>query len=114
MNNDDLISREDLKEFINSTIASATKVGIVADADYLWELLNYAIDNAPTVEERPHGKWIFVEPWHLDGNMSIYKCSLCGRTNMASKKQIVNELYPFCNCGAEMKEDKNEKDTDII
>ena len=45
--NDDKISREALKETINSNIAQATKVGIIADADYLWSLLNYAIDNAP-------------------------------------------------------------------
>ena len=48
--NNDLISREDLKEVINSNIEQATKVGILVDADYLWQLLNYAIDNAPTVE----------------------------------------------------------------
>jgi hypothetical protein len=45
----DLISREALKKAINSNIEQATKVGIMVDADYLWELLNNEIDNAPTV-----------------------------------------------------------------
>lgn len=45
--NDDTISREALKKEINSQIEQATKVGIMVDADYLWSLLNYAIDNAP-------------------------------------------------------------------
>ena len=38
-----------LKETINSSIAEATEAGMVVNADYLWELLNYAIDNASTV-----------------------------------------------------------------
>lgn len=55
------------------------------------------------LDERPQGEWEFVRPWHLDCNVSVYKCSVCGRTHIASKGQIVHELYPFCNCGAEMK-----------
>lgn len=54
--NNDLISRSELKKAINSNIEQATKCGVVVDADYLWQLLNFAIDIAPTVEERPHGK----------------------------------------------------------
>ena len=96
----DLISREALKEFVNSSIEQATKVGILADADYLWELLNYAIDNAPTVEytfeeafqktvceqrlycpERPQDEWSLVE---RKKNIDLV-CPRCGyhRCNLA-------------------------------
>lgn len=55
----DLISRSALKETINSSIAEATEVGIVVNADYLWKLLDYAIDNAPTVEpDLEFAKWV--------------------------------------------------------
>ena len=86
----DAISREALKEAISSTIAQATEIGIMADANYLWGLLNYAIDNAPTVEARPQGEWIKIDEEWYD-----YKCSVCG--------EKVRRLYPFCHCGAEMK-----------
>lgn len=51
-----------------------------------------AIDNAPTVEERPTGKWIF----HKDYNEKCkYGCNQCGNLN--------NTPNNFCpNCGADM------------
>lgn len=118
---DDLISREALKEAINSNIASATNVGIVADADYLWELLNYAIDNAPTVEctwiisgkrygkkeealkyLRPHGKWILNDT--LFGSKS-FRCSVCNDIIDDVPTCLNKPLFRFCpNCGADMRE----------
>ena len=61
------IDADALKEAINSTIAQATKIGIMADADYLWELLNYAIDNAPTVIVDNCGKC----PYYKDHDRDI-------------------------------------------
>lgn len=97
-----LIDADALKEEINSEIAQATKVGITVDADYLWSLLNYAIDNAETIipfasvetqtmieYERPQGKW------KSEGYFVF--CDYCGSSNG-------NNKTPFCPyCGAEMK-----------
>jgi hypothetical protein len=117
--NNDLISREALKEAINSTIEQATKIGIMADADYLWELLNYAIDNAPTVEQnwrfyydhgyaqakrdfaRPQGEWIKQE-----NNNTKFFCSKCGRI-IDTKPFTRPDNFPFCHCGAKMQGTNN-------
>lgn len=53
-----------------------------------------AIDNAPTVEERPTGKWKQISP------AKIYECTNCGQTVMTGDI----ECYQFChNCGADMR-----------
>ena len=119
----DCISREALKEAISSTMEQATKVGIMVDADYLWGLLNYAIDNAPTVEmnalpkihydrgfiagyekgkaegilkaeTRPQGEWI---EYNATGKKQ-YMCSECGM------KEKNPKIARYCYwCGAEMR-----------
>lgn len=49
------------------------------------------IDNAPTVEQRPHGKWNYIQ-----AGMCV--CPFCGAS---PHKQYKN----FCpNCGADMRE----------
>jgi len=50
------------------------------------------IDNAPTVEERPQGEWIYSQ-----GSL---KCSRCGYDDTRNHKANSN----FCpNCGADMR-----------
>ena len=50
------------------------------------------IDNAPTIEERPQGKWILCEDTYFS------KCSICGDI------WLNEECWNYCsNCGAEMK-----------
>lgn len=103
-----------LKEAINSEIEQATEVGIAVDTDYLWSLLNYAIDNAPTIEtptiyefkgcdncelERPQGEWIdtgdMQEYWAEE-----YQCSIC---------EAKDHWHNYCpNCGAKMKGGEEE------
>ena len=59
------------------------------------------VENAPTIEERPHGKWI-------KANETDIKCSVCGHREDCSRL-LVTELN-FCSlCGARMREgDENE------
>lgn len=59
------------------------------------------IDNAPTVEDRPIGKWQKIE----DSTVSC-KCSVCGFAYHLYEDDIYG--YKYCaNCGARM-EEKNE------
>ena len=63
--NNDLISRDVLKEYKFPTP--------LRDYHQGWnDAIDAIIDNAPTVEERPTGKWI------IDGHH--YKCSRCNKT----------------------------------
>lgn len=60
-----------------------------------------AIDNAPTIIERPKGKWITDE-------LSNTVCSICGGIRRDNRVDYID----FCNkCGAHMvKEDPRESD----
>ena len=50
--------------------------------------------------ERPHGKWIIVD----DCEKFIARCSICGR--ILDSRMVKN--YPFCRCGADMREKKDD------
>lgn len=53
------------------------------------------MDLQPTVEERPHGKWICEDVLHC-----LYYCSECRNNG--------EHIQPFCAwCGADMRGDKN-------
>lgn len=60
------------------------------------EVIDSAIRNGTSYEERPHGEWIVL----LDEDyIKTCKCSYCGRI-----VDIVDfERFPFCNCGADMR-----------
>ena len=52
-------------------------------------------------EERPQGVWIKNEGKDIRDN--FYTCSKCGRSiNVICGETI--EDYPFCHCGADMRE----------
>ena len=64
------------------------------------------IKSAPTVEERPHGKWLewVDEKW---GGTTIY-CSVC---KLKALRSSTNDfvMSNFCpNCGADMREANDE------
>lgn len=66
------------------------------------DAIDAIVDNAPTVEERPHGKWILKETDCDDGGNNLYECDNChhGDTHSGSIE------VPYCwHCGAEMRED---------
>ncbi|MBQ1293482.1 MAG: hypothetical protein IIY21_05555 [Clostridiales bacterium] len=69
---------------------------IRADATLAFLLeVKLTIDNAPTVDERPHGKWIMNKTSARGRN---YTCTNC--------KKVSRNKYNFCpNCGADMRGD---------
>lgn len=53
--------------------------------------------------ERKKGKWIEL-PNHM-----AYKCSECGRIIQTTDgRRNVSKHYPFCHCGADMREGDSE------
>lgn len=71
------------------------------------------IDNAPTVEARPKGKWIHYE--QVNGLGGFWKCSCCGEPAIFIPRLDIdnvqmygwdNSKTNFCpNCGADMRGD---------
>ena len=108
--NNDLISREALKEEMNKKALELASGGMI-----FIDTINMIIDNAPTVDiteeqaidklhktgwlpmhdkemtERPQGEWLKI------GDIGLaYTCNKCGEVNVIPTK--------FCpNCGARMK-----------
>jgi DNA-directed RNA polymerase subunit RPC12/RpoP len=55
--------------------------------------------------EQKKGRWIVI----VKGcKLTSYKCSECGRYIADDTGHDVKEDYPFCHCGADMREDTNE------
>ncbi len=62
------------------------------------------VTDAPTVEERPKGKWV-------NFNSYFRKCSLCQKVVGFDYIEQNGETFNFCpNCGASMRGDKHETD----
>lgn len=92
--------------------------------DWAKTLVNRVIDDQPTVDAEPvvHAHWKniterpgdVVNGWKsMTGNCGdeeeVYSCSACGRLVYADLDSLmyspVNEIYPYCHCGARMDED---------
>lgn len=88
------------------------------DEDMIWRL-NFVTDKIPTadVAEVKHGKWVMVEKEiKTDGDYDVYKCSLCGRKIVCDRypTKSVEELFPYCHCGAKMEEETESKRIDTL
>lgn len=97
--NDDLISREALKKALTNKdlITWTHEYGDAIPVDWLMSV----IDNAPTVEEKPHGEWIFEEDIiTFPGNH--LKCSNCGffAEPLIDGNLLLSSFCPYC--GAKM------------
>ena len=94
--NNDFISREALKEAIRKRLG-------ISSLKYLTEqekVIVDEIDNAPTIEERPHGEWKFIQGATTQGSL---KCSFCNYRNYHKTN------YNFCpNCGSDMRQEASE------
>ena len=95
-----LIDADELKKELSDKdyITYTHEFGEAIPVDWIMS----AINNAPTVEERLHGKWID----HSEDE-GYLECPICGcLTNCYKNKEELN----FCwHCGADMsKEAKNE------
>ena len=93
----DLISRSALKILIEQSQLVNAKLSV-------YDVLKI-IDNAPTVEERPQGKWIRITK--NTANTQMWNCSECGRTVEKATVLDPDIFFPFCHCGADMREADN-------
>ena len=102
--NNDLISREALKEHkfvgnkfvqIGGRTNGKTLESINKAYQQGWnDAIDAIIDNAPTVEERPQGEWLFDKENSF--TIDMFKCSICGCFG--------DTHFKFCpDCGADMR-----------
>ena len=87
---DKLISANKLMEYIYGSIEAMTKVGVAVDGEYLWGLINYAIEDAPTIDAEP-----------------VIRCKDCEYYN-GEDKYCVNDIFAksngYCMYGKEKDE----------
>lgn len=84
--------------------------------EHYWALkIMGMIDNAPTVEERPHGKWNVIS---LLRDYVYIRCSECGQSTRLVRdsknefcciKDIRDKIVACPYCGAYMREADNDK-----
>ena len=89
LNIDELLTVADVIEAIISELDGTSLVGF---------------KNTPTIEpERKKGKWIRITQGAIP---EIYICPFCNRTlKDAGMDSLVQIRYPFCHCGADMREE---------
>ena len=81
----------------------AIKEGFMEDTRGSYPIcLDYAIE--AVANQKPEGKWIDCGV-AADG-FPVFKCSVCGRI-IATYQPLLNN-FPFCHCGAEMQNAKEE------
>ena len=66
-----------------------------------WEI----IANGIPYEEKPQGEWIGIKT-SCDIGHKFYYCSVCSREIDLFDSETLED-YPFCHCGAKMKERKD-------
>jgi len=76
------------------------------DADVVVPAIYEKIKSLPSAQpERKKGRWIVI----VKGcKLTSYKCSECGRYIADDTGYDVKKDYPFCHCGADMREDTDE------
>lgn len=86
--------------------------------DFLYEAhcrSDYSIEQLADIiapDERPQGEWILMKEnrsvnMYRSGELvSNYKCSLCGRCISTTISRLTD--YPFCHCGADMRNKNTE------
>ena len=79
---------------INVNITEETKQKLIEELQKPHKLL--VLPEPEVAFERPQGEWIIVD----DTEQFIAKCSVCGRIE---DSRMVKD-YPFCHCGADMRE----------
>lgn len=101
--NNDIISRE-------AAIAAADYTDYrglaVEDVKAVTDEVVKELKKLPSAEtERKRGHWI-----EITSSNHTYKCSVCGRllVNITDGKNNVAKNYPYCHCGADMKNKENE------
>ena len=80
---------------------------VTFDTEKLKELTDDIVERIKSGEivlqdERPKGEWIETQ---RGIHVTDYKCSCCGRTVRDDTGYNVANDYPFCHCGADMREE---------
>ena len=66
-------------------------------ADGWDDAIDAIMKDAPTIEERPKGEWIYEYD-------DFYRCSICGRAICTEWDELsLEKHFPFCHCGADMR-----------
>ena len=107
-----LISRSALIETINKITFYSVHNGEFIDGAGLKDVAYYrerdiyrAIIEAPTVDERPKGKWI--KRGYIGCDTQFYWCSVCEYERSYDAETGLDD-YNFCpNCGADMRSAQN-------
>lgn len=87
----ELISREEVRKCFNGTITTSES-NIDSIKEYLQKVCT-KIEELPTIESRPKGKWVQVEMERR--TLPMYQCSACNHNNLTKSN--------YCpDCGAEM------------
>lgn len=93
------------KKTVKSGIGGMYTAGMLAGIDFA----GVTVTQAPTVEERKHGHWIYTDAYYagLECVLHYYKCSVCGEEIL---EDVDFGLGNYClRCGAEMdEEEKND------
>ena len=103
--NNDLISRSELKKALKSNC----KPELCHDYNTAWcesccrtNDFEDLIDNAPTVEEKPHGEWVDEGQYAEGHSEHAYICKKCGYQIIENPNMIFENR--FCKyCGADMR-----------
>ena len=94
---------EDIKDHVKGCLDTAHIVPAYSFAQ-VRELFQTSMELADEVEKlkRPQGAWKFLSSYTNSGIWK-YECPLCKRTVDAKGNEKVEEKYPFCHCGADMR-----------
>ena len=109
------ISRADVEQTVEDNILCYTHSDRPIDQDPDTEchmairtalrMLRKDLRKLPSAQpERKKGRWIVKEK---GCKLTSYKCSECGRYITNDTGYDVKKDYPFCHCGADMREDTN-------
>ena len=102
----DLISRKGVVNWLeNYKFENYASVGHEKEYNFIENLIK-GIQNEPTVEARPSGKWRKYEDIDC---VEFIKCSVCDGIFYDGDNDTFDRPYNFCpNCGADMRGGKNE------
>lgn len=99
----DLISRRKTFEYF---VTLWECIGTIMDRDEWEDVCMTTANEIPSAQsERKKGRWIVKEK---GCKLTSYKCSKCGRYITDDTGYDVKKDYPFCHCGADMREDADE------
>lgn len=101
-------------DLLIETIRNSNSMGgyMAPVVNSIYEYAIKMINTMPTIEERPHGKWIrrrYIKGNDWNKSFDMYVCSNCGEEfSYDAETGISINNYNTCpNCTADMKENKD-------